>query len=295
MTWFVLISISTFYSLDFYFSATMALRLFNDDFLFRRPLIDRFFDDDDFYLFDRVGDSLTRLLRERERELAKKRDTNNDSAGNNTNPNGSSATNPADGNTNNTEAEVSNDQVKSNHSQPASSGTVSHTSSSSCGPLSSFYRGAFGLMSTDLIESEHDFQIHVDLPGVQAEDLDVSVEEKYLVLKAERKHVHENKNDKVHSMERSYGTLQRKIRIPQNADMDGANVKLRNGVLSITIPKKAPAPETVRKLSVNVENAWSRERPARSDACASRWVGLSCSSVWEMNVGLDCKFVVCKS
>ena len=110
------------------------------------------------------------------------------------------------------------------------------------------------LMGTDLIETDKDYHVHVDLPGVNAEDLDVTIVDKYLCLKAERKYVHEENTDKVHSMERAFGTVQRKIRIPQNADVDQASVKLRNGVLSISVPKKAPAAESVRKLAVQVEN-----------------------------------------
>ncbi len=225
----------------------MTLRLLNDDFFFRRPLIDRFFDDDDFYLFDRVGDSLHRLLRqqERERERAQQEKKAEDNA---------NTINNADGHRNSNPNALTSSDAKASTSTSNTTATATPNNTAAAGFPSLLRSAAFGFMGTDLIESDSDFHIHVDLPGVQPEDLDVSVVDKYLVLKAERKHVHENKSDKVHSMERSYGTVQRKIRIPQNADVDQASVKLRNGVLSISVPKKAPAAESVRKLAVQVEN-----------------------------------------
>jgi HSP20 family protein len=111
------------------------------------------------------------------------------------------------------------------------------------------------MMSTDLIESEKDFQVHVDLPGVDPADLEVSIEgNKYLILKAERKHVHEEKNDKVHTMERSFGTVQRKIRLPLNAELEQATTNFTHGVLTIKIPKKPMSEDDekrkVRKLEI---------------------------------------------
>jgi HSP20 family protein len=112
------------------------------------------------------------------------------------------------------------------------------------------------LMGTDLIESEKDYKVHVDLPGVNPEDLEVTISDnnKYLCLKAERHSTHEEKTDKVHSMERQFGRVQRKIRIPNNADMENIETNMRNGVLTITMPKKARVAEPeARKLQINVE------------------------------------------
>jgi HSP20 family protein len=112
------------------------------------------------------------------------------------------------------------------------------------------------LMGTDLIESEKDYKVHVDLPGVNPEDLEVTISDnnKYLCLKAERNSTHEEKTDKVHSMERQFGRVQRKIHIPNNADMENIETNMKNGVLTITMPKKAKAAEPeIRKLQINVE------------------------------------------
>ena len=108
------------------------------------------------------------------------------------------------------------------------------------------------MMSADLIENDNEYQLHVDLPGVTPEDLDISIMDKFLVMKAERKYVHEENVDKVHSMERTFGKVQRKIRIPQNGDIDNIQTKLKNGVLTVTIPK-VQGQQGSRKLDIQVE------------------------------------------
>ncbi len=103
------------------------------------------------------------------------------------------------------------------------------------------------LLSSDLIETEDSFRIHTDLPGVQPSDLSVKIEGKSLVISAERKHVHDTKTDKVHSMERSYGQVQRSFRIPQNVDISKVETTFKNGELNIVFPKVAPpAPASIQ-------------------------------------------------
>jgi HSP20 family protein len=110
------------------------------------------------------------------------------------------------------------------------------------------------ILSTDLIESENDFQIHCDLPGVDKSDLDISINDGNIIIKAERKDAHEmNTNTvsyhaayhyyrqancvQVHRVERSFGKVQRTISLPRNADSAKAQANLDKGVLTITLPK----------------------------------------------------------
>ncbi len=109
------------------------------------------------------------------------------------------------------------------------------------------------LLTMDIVENDNGYQVMADLPGVDAADLDISVEGNSLVMKAERKHVHETKTDKVHRLERSYGSVKRKVLLPKNADMSNANTKFSNGVLTVTVPKLAEVPPSTRKLAINRE------------------------------------------
>ena len=107
------------------------------------------------------------------------------------------------------------------------------------------------LLTSDLVESEKEFKVFADLPGVDPKDLELTIDKNSLLMKAERKHAHETKTDKVHTLERSYGTVQRRIRLPKNADLDNAQTAFKNGVLTVTFPKLAELPPTTRKLEIN--------------------------------------------
>lgn len=94
------------------------------------------------------------------------------------------------------------------------------------------------ILSADVLENDNDYQVHVDLPGVDKADLDISFNEGVLSISAERKEVQETKKDKFHKVERSFGKVQRSIRLPKNADVSNAQASLKDGVLTVTIGKK---------------------------------------------------------
>jgi HSP20 family protein len=95
------------------------------------------------------------------------------------------------------------------------------------------------LMSADLIESENDFHVHVDLPGV--ENIDINTDNNFLTITADRKVLHEIDSDVAHTVERSSGKVKRRLPIPRNADVEHAKAKFRDGVLTVTFPKKEPS------------------------------------------------------
>jgi len=111
------------------------------------------------------------------------------------------------------------------------------------------------LLSTDIVESEAGFEVHVDLPGVDPSALSVEVTKQHLTIKGETKQLLERKDEKtgrVLRSERRYGSLSRTIPIPKGADVDEASSSLQNGVLRVTFPKLATVkPEGPRKLTIN--------------------------------------------
>jgi HSP20 family protein len=126
-----------------------------------------------------------------------------------------------------------------------------HQSSASQARANKNFNSLAPILTADLIESETDFRVHADLPGVDPSDLELTVEGKSLLIKAERKHVHKTGTDKVHSLERTYGKVQRSIRLPANVDVDNIQTTFRQGVLSITIPKVEPVVAAVKKLKID--------------------------------------------
>ena len=106
-----------------------------------------------------------------------------------------------------------------------------------------------GPLRADLIEREGDYQVHVDLPGYDKSDVELTVANGALHIKAERKQSHEEKTEYSHKIERSYGSSQRSIPLPDNALTDSAEANFENGVLTVQFTKR-PALEAARKLEI---------------------------------------------
>jgi HSP20 family protein len=101
----------------------------------------------------------------------------------------------------------------------------------------------------DVNEEANAYQVRADLPGVKKEDIDVTVEGDVLSISAETKSENEKKEgERVVMRERSYGKWSRAFRLGAEIDLARAAAKYENGVLELTLPKKAGEP--VKKLTV---------------------------------------------
>lgn len=104
--------------------------------------------------------------------------------------------------------------------------------------------------SLDVAESDKAFEISVELPGVAEKDLDVTVSEGVLSIKGEKRSESEEKDKNYHRVERSYGSFERRLTLPAEADAEKIDAGFANGVLTVTIPKAEGAKETVKKISI---------------------------------------------
>jgi HSP20 family protein len=101
----------------------------------------------------------------------------------------------------------------------------------------------------DLQDSEGELRLHADLPGVQPSDLDIRLEGDVLTIRGERKAESERNEQNFHVMERSHGRFQRSIQLPFTPDPDDVQASVREGVLEVRIPKRAPQ-ERSRRIDV---------------------------------------------
>ena len=85
------------------------------------------------------------------------------------------------------------------------------------------------------------YRIAVELPGVDEKDIDLSVDNGMLTVKGEKKTSREEKGDTWYFSEREYGSFSRAFRLPSDADEDKVKADLKDGVRTVTVPKKAPA------------------------------------------------------
>jgi HSP20 family protein len=103
-------------------------------------------------------------------------------------------------------------------------------------------RGEAPRMKVDVAEKNGAYAVTAELPGVKKEDIQVTIDANQVTLSAEVKREKEVQQDErvLHS-ERSYGKVTRSFTLPQEVDEAKAEAKFRDGVLELTLPKKAAA------------------------------------------------------
>ncbi len=94
------------------------------------------------------------------------------------------------------------------------------------------------------------YRIAVELPGVAQDDIDLNVEDGVVTLKGEKRTEREEKGDTWFFSERQYGAFSRSFRLPPDADPNGVSAALKDGVLTVTIKKKAAAPAASSKVEI---------------------------------------------
>ena len=101
--------------------------------------------------------------------------------------------------------------------------------------------------SVDIYETDNALVLKADLPDVNPSEVQVQIEEGTLMIKGERKFEKVNGHGGYHRIERSYGEFARYFSLPDTVDTDQVKADYRNGVLSITLPKKEAAkPRTIQ-------------------------------------------------
>jgi len=91
----------------------------------------------------------------------------------------------------------------------------------------------------DIKEDKDRFVLYADLPGIDPDDIEVSMDKGILTIKGERSSESTQDTDRFSRIERSYGSFHRRFALPDSADPEGIQARGRNGVLEIVIPKRA--------------------------------------------------------
>ena len=93
----------------------------------------------------------------------------------------------------------------------------------------------------DVFETEDKFVVKVELPGLNPDEVDVSVEDSTLTIRGERKFYENVPDDSFHRVERRYGAFQRSLSLPPTADAERIEASFDRGVLSVEVPKAEQA------------------------------------------------------
>ncbi|MCC6390807.1 MAG: Hsp20/alpha crystallin family protein [Bryobacterales bacterium] len=104
----------------------------------------------------------------------------------------------------------------------------------------------------DILETENELIVKADLPDMEMKDIQVELENGTLSLKGQRKFESETKEKGYHRIERNYGSFARYFTVPDTVDPEKVHADYKNGVLTVSLPKKEIAkPRTVK---VDVRN-----------------------------------------
>jgi HSP20 family protein len=107
--------------------------------------------------------------------------------------------------------------------------------------------------SLDISATDKEYTLQVELPGINAKDVEVEVSGDTLKIRGEKKQEKEDKGRDYYAIERSYGSFQRVLALPADAKVDGIDAKFKNGVMTITIPRDESASQSVKKIEVKSE------------------------------------------
>ena len=91
--------------------------------------------------------------------------------------------------------------------------------------------------AVDIFEDKDAVKIMAELPGVKPEDVKLSLENNLLTIRGEKKQEAEERNERVHRYERSYGSFERAFVLPSTVDGEKISAEYRDGVLTVTVPK----------------------------------------------------------
>lgn len=112
-------------------------------------------------------------------------------------------------------------------------------------------RGALDKMmpAVDVSETEEAVRVNAELPGMAPEDVEVHVENNYLVLRGEKKAQRKEKKENAVHSECSFGSFSRSIPLPAEIQSDKVTATFKNGVLTVTLPKS----EKVQTRRISIE------------------------------------------
>ena len=102
--------------------------------------------------------------------------------------------------------------------------------------------------ATDVVEDANGLRISLELPGVNPEQVEVTVENRTLTIKGQKEQVKEENSQRLHRYERSYGKFERSFQLPATVDAEKIEAHAEHGVLTLTLPRAEAA--KARKIEI---------------------------------------------
>jgi HSP20 family protein len=102
--------------------------------------------------------------------------------------------------------------------------------------------------SMDITETDKEIEITAELPGLEEKDVQINLSDNLLTIRGEKKAEKEQKDKNYRLVERSYGSFERTLQLPEGISADEIKANISKGVLKVTVPK--PAPAQAKKIEV---------------------------------------------
>jgi HSP20 family protein len=118
-----------------------------------------------------------------------------------------------------------------------------------------FARGAW-TPNVDIFENKDEIVLEAELPGMNREDFELTIENNVLTLRGERRFEKKDEADNYHRVERAYGAFSRSFTLPQTVSPENANAEYKNGVLRVTLHKREEV--KARRIEIKGESAEGR-------------------------------------
>ena len=99
-------------------------------------------------------------------------------------------------------------------------------------------------LTVDMVEAENEIVVKAAVPGVKADEIDITVTGDVLTIKGETKEDKDRKEGNYHYREWKYGAFERSLTLPASVNVEGATAEFENGVLTLTLPKSETAKPT---------------------------------------------------
>lgn len=116
--------------------------------------------------------------------------------------------------------------------------------------------GEAGLLKprVDLSATDQEYLLTVEIPGVSEKDVSVDISGNTMTVKGEKRQEKEEKDKNYYRVERSYGSFQRVLSLPEDVNQEGIKARFKNGVLSITMPRASVPKGEVKQIEITSEN-----------------------------------------
>lgn len=118
------------------------------------------------------------------------------------------------------------------------------------GQLTPLDRSQFLRPQVDIGANEKEYSITIEVPGINEKDVKIEVSENTMTIRGEKRQEKEEDSKEFYRMERSYGSFQRVLSLPDDAEKNEINATFKNGVIYVTMPRKALSKSSGKKIEI---------------------------------------------